>query len=42
VFRIERPHGPSEPERGVILAAWSPAPIPKFHVASAFRDLVFR
>jgi hypothetical protein len=41
VFRIERPHGPKDPERDVVLAAWSPAPIPKFHVPSAFRDLVF-
>jgi hypothetical protein len=42
VFRIERPYGPSDPERGVILAAWSPASIPKFHVASVFRDIVFK
>jgi hypothetical protein len=42
VFRIERPHGPEEPERDTLYLAWSPAPIPKFHVASTFRDLVFR
>ena len=42
VFRIERPHGPADPERDVVYAAWSPAPIPKFHVASAFRELAFR
>jgi hypothetical protein len=41
VFRIERPHGPEDPERDLILAAWSPANIPKFHVASVFRDLHF-
>jgi len=41
VFRIERPHGADDPEREVVLAAWSPTGIPKFHVASAFRDLVF-
>ena len=42
VFRIERPHGPTDPERDLVLAAWSPAPIPKFHVASVFRKLEFR
>jgi hypothetical protein len=41
VFRIERPYGPQEPERDHLYLAWSPAPIPQFHVASAFRDLVF-
>ena len=41
VFRIERPHGPQDPERDVVLAAWSPTGIPKFHVAASFRDLVF-
>jgi hypothetical protein len=41
VFRIERPHGPEEPERDLVLAAWSPTGIPKFHVTAAFRDLVF-
>jgi hypothetical protein len=41
VFRIERPPLPGG-GRGEILAAWSAAPIPKFHVPSVFRDLVFR
>ena len=41
VFRIERPRRP-DGTRGEVLLAWSPAHIPKFHVPSAFRDLVFR
>jgi hypothetical protein len=42
VFRIERPHGPKDPAQTPIFAAWSPAHIPLFHVATAFRDLVFK
>ena len=41
VFRIKRPGGPGDPERGVILAPWSPTPGPSFHAPAAFRDLVF-
>ncbi len=41
VFRIKRPHGPSEPERDAIYAAWSVPPGPSFHVPSSFRALVF-
>jgi hypothetical protein len=41
VFRIKRPHGPAEPERGAIYAAWSPPDGPSFHAPAAFRDLVF-
>lgn len=42
VFRIKRPGGPLAPDKGVILAAWSPTGGPSFHVPAAFRDLVFR
>lgn len=41
VFRIKRPHGPAEPEREAIYAAWSVPPGPSFHDPSVFRDLVF-
>jgi hypothetical protein len=41
VFRIERPHGPAEPERDAVYAAWSVPDGPSFHVPAAFRDLVF-
>jgi len=42
VFRVERRHGPKDAERDAVYAAWSPPPIPKFHVPSAFRDFVFK
>lgn len=41
VFRIKRPHGPSEPERDALYAAWSVPDGPSFHAPEAFRDLVF-
>lgn len=41
VFRIKRPHGPQDPERDAIYAAWSAPEGPTFHVPAAFRDLVF-
>ncbi|MCX6553262.1 MAG: carbohydrate-binding family 9-like protein, partial [Acidobacteria bacterium] len=41
VFRIKRPHGPAEPERDAIYAAWSPPDGPSFHAPAAFRSLVF-
>jgi len=41
VFRIKRPHGPAEPERGAIYAAWSTPEGPSFHAPAFFRDLVF-
>jgi hypothetical protein len=41
VFRIERPHGPSDPSRETVLAPWSHSQEPSFHVPQAFRDLVF-
>ena len=41
VFRIKRPNGPAEPERGAIYAAWSVPDGPSFHAPAAFRDLVF-
>jgi len=41
VFRIKRPFGPAEPERGAIYAAWSVPGGPSFHAPAAFRDLVF-
>jgi hypothetical protein len=41
VFRIKRPHGPQEPERGALYTAWSTPAGPSFHEPAAFRDLVF-
>jgi hypothetical protein len=41
VFRIKRPGGPQEPEKGAIFAAWSPPSGPSFHDPQAFRRLVF-
>jgi hypothetical protein len=41
VFRIKRPYGPAEPERGAIYAAWSVPAGPSFHEPASFRDLVF-
>ena len=41
VFRIERPGGPSEPEKDAQYLAWSPTGQHSFHVPEAFRDLVF-
>lgn len=41
VFRIKRPHGPAEPERDAIYAAWSTPDGPSFHEPSAFRGLEF-
>ncbi len=41
VFRIERPGGPSEPERDAQYLAWSPTGQKSFHVPQAFRDFVF-
>ena len=41
VFRIKRPHGPADPTRDVILAAWSPVPAGSFHVPEVFRSLEF-
>jgi len=42
VFRIDRPHGPADPERDAIYAAWSVPSGPSFHDTHAFRDLRFR
>jgi hypothetical protein len=41
VFRIKRPHGPAEPERDALYAAWSVPPGPSFHVPHAFGELAF-
>lgn len=41
VFRIERPHGKSDPEKDGVFAAWSPPGQPSFHVPAAFRDFVY-
>jgi hypothetical protein len=42
VFRIKRPGGSRDPERGAIYSAWSPPPGPSFHAPAAFRDFLFR
>lgn len=41
VFRIKRPHGPADRERGSIYAAWSVPDGPTFHAPEAFRPLRF-
>jgi hypothetical protein len=41
VFRIKRPHGPAEPERDALYAAWSTPDGPSFHEPSAFRRMEF-
>jgi len=41
VFRIKRPHGPAEPERDAIYAAWSTPEGPSFHEPAAFRGMEF-
>lgn len=41
VFRIKRPHGPRDPERDAVYAAWSAPEGPSFHAPAAFRDLAF-
>jgi hypothetical protein len=41
VFRIKRPNGPAEPERGAIYAGWSVPTVPSFHEPASFRDFVF-
>ena len=41
VFRIKRPHGPKEPRRDAVEAAWSKPPGDSFHVPASFRDFVF-
>ena len=41
VFRIKRPHGPAEPEREAIYAAWSTPEGPSFHEPAAFRRMEF-
>lgn len=41
LFRIERPGGKEQPEKGAVEAAWSPTGQPSFHVPAAFRDLTF-
>jgi hypothetical protein len=40
-FRVERPGGKADPEKGAIEVAWSDPGVPSFHVPSAFRDFVF-
>ena len=41
VFRIKRPHGPAEPERDAVYAAWSTPDGPSFHEPAAFRSMEF-
>jgi hypothetical protein len=41
VFRIKRPHGPAEPDRDAIYAAWSVPDGQTFHTPAAFRPLRF-
>jgi hypothetical protein len=41
VFRIKRPHGPAEPGKDAVEAAWSKPPGASFHVPSSFGNFVF-
>ena len=41
VFRIKRPHGPMEPARDAVFAAWSTPEGPSFHEPAAFRRMEF-
>lgn len=41
LYRIERPHGPGDPKRDAIFAAWSPTGTPSFHNPAVFRPLIF-
>ncbi len=41
-YRIERPGGPADPERGALFLAWSPTGERSFHTPAAFREIVFR
>jgi hypothetical protein len=41
VFRIERPGGAKEPEKGALFLAWSSTGESSFHVPKAFREFVF-
>ena len=40
-YRIERPGGPSAPEKGVLNLAWAPTGQHSFHVPEAFREIEF-
>ncbi len=42
LYRIERPNGPRDPDRGAQYFAWSPTGERTFHVPAAFRELEFR
>ena len=42
VYRIERPGGPADPEKGVLNLAWAPTGQHSFHVPEAFREIEFR
>ena len=41
IFRIKRPFGPTEPDRDVVYAAWSPPSGRSFHEPTVFRALEF-
>ena len=41
IFRIKRPFGPTEPDRDVVYAAWSPTIGWSFHEPTVFRELEF-
>ncbi|MCW5966520.1 MAG: carbohydrate-binding family 9-like protein [Bryobacterales bacterium] len=41
LYRIERPHGPADPKKDGIFAAWSPTGTPSFHNPAVFRPLIF-
>lgn len=41
LYRIERPHGPADPGKDAIFAAWSPTGKTTFHHPPVFRPMVF-
>lgn len=41
LYRIERPHGPADPKKDAVFAAWSPTGTPSFHNPAVFRPLIF-
>ncbi|MCU0228723.1 MAG: carbohydrate-binding family 9-like protein [Bryobacterales bacterium] len=41
LYRIERPHGPADPKKDAVFAAWIPTGTASFHNPAVFRPLIF-
>jgi len=41
LYRIERPHGPADPKKDGVFAAWSPTGTASFHNPTVFRPMIF-